>query len=334
VGKRECVLDAIRHKGTGIVPYNVELTSEELAKVSDFLGIEKAGFFDWAGNYIEKCSCNFGGGYVKPDFYKDEFGVLWDRSGIDKDIGICDIQIPEPNLNNYTFPEPDLKAIEESIEKLVNNGRDTFKLAKIGLAYFERAWSLAGMENLLMNFLLEPDFCKELLEKILEYNLKIIETVCEYDIDGVYLGDDYGQQTGLIMSPQTWREFIKPGLATMFDTAKKRGKIVALHSCGDISNILSDLIDIGLDVYQTVQPEVYDLKKLKAEYGADLAFWGCISTQRLLPYATPAELKNVVNETIAIMSEGGGFIAAPTHQVPADVPAENILALVELLRGE
>jgi len=301
--------------------------------VTKYLGIEKNEYFDHIGNHIEKCSCNIGGENTKPGFFRDEFGVTWDRSGHDKDIGICDTQIPEPEFSGYTFPKPDLEAVHSSVKGFVNNGKDTFKFAKIGMIYFERAWSLAGMENLLEHFLLEQDFVDELFKNILDHNMQIIEAAMEYNVDGFYFGDDYGQQTGMIMSPGTWRQFIKPGLATMFEAVKKRGKTVALHSCGNISDILDDLIEIGLDIYQTVQPEIYDLKELKSRYGKNLSFWGAISTQRLLPFATPDELKTVVKQTVNILSTNGGYIAAPTHQVPDDVPPENIAALVEVLNS-
>lgn len=333
--KRERVRAAIEHKQTLSVPYNVELTSEELIKVSEYIGIKKEDFFDWAGNYIEKASFNIGGYYSKPGFFKDEFGVIWDRSGMDKDIGVLDeILLKECDLRNYQFPEPDIHEIRKTIEKLLQNKKDTFKFGKIGLAYYERAWSLRGMENLLMDFILEPVFVEELFEHILQYNLKIIEVAVEYNIDGFYFGDDYGQQTGLIMSPAIWRKYMKPGLAKMFEVVKRTGKVVALHSCGNINAIFGDLIDIGLDIYQTFQPEVYDAKKVKTEYGNHLTFWGGISTQKLLPYAKPAELKSIVREIISLLSNNGGYIASPTHQVPADVPVENIIALIEVLKEE
>ena len=118
----------------------------------------------------------------------------------------------------------------------------------------------------------------------------------------------------------------------MFEKVKGSGKVVALHSCGNIGMILGDLIDIGLDIYQTVQPEVYDLGMIKTQYGKNLSFWGGISTQRLLPFAKPEELKSAVLEIIRVMSDNGGYIASPTHRVPADVPPENIVALVEVLK--
>lgn len=332
--RRERVWEAVRHKQTGIVPYNIELTSEELEKVTGYVGIKKSEFFVWAGNHIEKGSYNIGGSSIKPGFFKDEFGVVWNRSGLDKDIGvISEILMKEPDINCYSFPEPNIDEIGMVTEKLVTNGKDTFKFGKIGLAYYERAWSLRGMENLLMDFILEPDFVEELFERILQYNLKIIDAAVKYDIDGFYFGDDYGQQTGMIMGAERWRTFIKPGLAKMFERVKASGKVAALHSCGNISDILGDLIDIGLDIYQTVQPEIYDLNKLKTEYGKSLSFWGAISTQRLLPFAKPEEVKATVKETLRVLSKNGGYVASPTHQVPADVPPENIVALVEVLKG-
>lgn len=333
--KRERVAEAIRHNLTDKVPYNIELTSEELLKVSEYIGIDKGDFFDWAGNHIEKAGFNIGGSYLQPGYYKDEYGVVWDRSRMDKDIGVLnEILLQDPEAGSYSFPQPDIDEIEKAAKKLAGNGRDTFKFGKIGLAYYERAWSLRGMENLLTDFILEPAFVEELFENILQYNMKIIETAIKYDIDGFYFGDDYGQQSGLIMSPGIWQKFIKPGLAKMFDRVKRSGKVVALHSCGNISEIMGDLIDIGLDIYQTVQPEVYDLKKIKTEFGSNLTFWGGISTQRLLPYAKPEGLKTAVKDIMRIMSSNGGYIASPTHQVPADVPPENIAALAEVLKNQ
>jgi uroporphyrinogen decarboxylase len=333
--RKERVQRAVGHKRTDIVPYNIELTSVELAKVASHLGIKPEDFFEFAGNHIEKASYNIGGNNIGDGLFQDEFGVKWDRSGLDKDIGIIsEIILKEPRLNGYKFPNPPVEQIKIVTEKVLNNGRDTFKFGKIGTTYFERAWSLRGMENLLMDFHLEPAFVEQLFDRILEYNLAIIESAAQYDIDGFYFGDDYGQQTGLLMSPDTWRRFIKPGLAKMFGKVKATDKVVALHSCGNVSEILGDLIDIGLDIYQTVQPEVYDLKKLKADYGKHLTFWGAISTQRTLPFVRPDELKRIVRETIDIMAVDGGYIAGPTHRVPGDVPPENVVALIEILKGQ
>jgi uroporphyrinogen decarboxylase len=330
--KRERVISALRHKQTDAVPYNVELCADELEKVISYAGIGKEQYWDWSGNHIEKISYN-GGSCIGEDVFRDEYGVVWDRRE-NKDIGIPRTILAEPDLNGYAFPKPDLEAVKKKTAAALSNGRDSFKMGKIGLAYFERAWSIRGFENLLTDFYLEEDFAAGLFDCILQNNLEIINTALDYDIDGFYFGDDYGQQNSLLMSPECWRKYIKPGLKLMFEPVKRAGKFVALHSCGNISEILPDLIEIGLDVYQTVQPEIYDLKHIKNKYGADLSFWGGISTQRDLPFAAPDKIKTIVNETIHVLNNNGGYIAGPTHQVPSDAPVENVIALIECLKQQ
>lgn len=333
--RKDRVKEALNHEQTGAVPWNVELTGAELAKVCGHLGIEQGEYFDFAGNHIEKIGYNIGGQEIGPGFWRDEFSVVWDRTGLDKDIGVVKGPLlKESSLGGFEFPSPPTDEVRQVTEKNLANDRDTFKLGKIGMTYFERAWSLRGMENLMMDMALNPAFVEGLFAGILDYNMEIIAAALEYDIDGFYFGDDYGQQMGMLMSPAMWRRFIRPGLGKMFERVKGKSKAVCLHCCGDITEILGDLIDIGLDVYQTVQPEVYDLKKLKAEFGKDLAFWGAISTQKTLPFVTPGELKRIVRETIEIMAEGGGYICSPTHRIPPDVPVENVLALLEVLKSQ
>jgi len=333
VTRRERVIKAVNHIETDFVPYNISLTQQEYEKVASYLG--DPDFMKKIGNHIASVYYD---GYLTEimpgsGYWKDDFGVVWNRNGADKDIGVIDgILIKEPSIDSYKFPLLDEKKIRSEYEALMNNKDDMFKFGSIGFTLFERAWTLRGMENLLADMALEPVFVEELLDEITEYNLKIIDIALEYDIDGFHIGDDWGQQKGLIMGPSYWRKYIKPRLARIFERIKSHGKIVSVHSCGDIHEIFPDLIEIGLDIYQTFQPEIYDIKKIKKEYGNYLTFWGGISTQRLLPFATPDEVKRVTLETIAIMSKNGGYIAAPTHSVPGDVPPENIVALIEVLQ--
>jgi uroporphyrinogen decarboxylase len=332
--KRERVISAVAHKATEPVPHSTDLTVPLADKVCDYLHIQHDELWDWFDNHIEEAKYRRGQ-WLDGEVYQDPFGVKWDRSGADKDIGIIQEYIlKEPEIGSYRVPEPDLGYVDELSEKMMADGRDSYKFGKIGFSLFERAWSLRGLENFLADLAGEEKFVCALFEQILEYNLKIIDRALNYPIDGFFVGDDYGQQRGLMMSPGTWRKLIKPNLAKMFEKAKSAGRTVALHSCGDLSAILGDLIDIGLDIYQTVQPEIYDLKKIKENFGAHLTFWGGISTQKALPYVTPGEVKRIARETIKILGKGGGYIAAPTHQVPADVPVENIIALAEAFKNQ
>lgn len=333
---KERVIKAIRHQETDRLPYFIELTSDETEKMIQYTG--KKNYTDYFKNDIEMIG--FGGEVhpIKkyPGIYKDDFGVCWNRKGPDKDIGVltgCVLKEPDC-LKSYKFPEIREREIRKKMKRFVDNGRDTFKVVGISFTMYERGWSLCGIEDMLAYFVEEPEFVHELFEKIYEYNLGILRIILEYDIDAVCFGDDWGQQKGMLMGPKHWREYIKPQMKKMYQYVKDKGKFVIQHSCGDIQEIFEDLIEIGLDVYQTFQPEIYSMEKVKAEIGGKLTFWGGISTQMLLPFATPDKVREVVIKTVGIMGKDGGYILAPTHTVTGDVPPENIEMLVELFQHQ
>ncbi len=332
---RERVLSALKHRTTDIIPYNIVLTKQEHERTAKYFNDN--GFLEKIGNHIKSAvyegfltEIESGSGY-----WKDDFGVVWNRNAVDKDIGVIDgLVIPDPDIDLYKFPEVDELRIRNKFEMLVSDDSSDFKFGAIGFSMFERAWSLRGMENFLVDMVQEPEFADELLDRIAEYDMRIIDIALEYNIDGFHFGDDWGQQRNLIMGPEYWRRFIKPRMAKLYNKVKDKGLIVSQHSCGDIQEIFPDLIDIGLDVYQTFQPEIYDIRHIKSEYGNDLSFWGGISTQTLLPFASPAKVKEIVLKTMDVLGRNGGYIAAPTHDVPGDVPPENIEALIEVFTSQ
>ncbi|HCT92513.1 MAG TPA: uroporphyrinogen decarboxylase [Lachnospiraceae bacterium] len=329
ISRRQCTMEAVRHRQTPYIPHNIDLVDDYKELVRKELHISPELVEEYMGNHIQKCEL-FDGKYVSPGIYRDEYGVIWDRTGLDTDVGIIqNTVLPEPDLSGFYFPPIDEEKIRKKCETALSDGKDRFKFAKLGAMLFERAWSLTGFENFLMYLVAEEAFAEALIEGIAERNAKILDIALEYDFDGVYFGDDYGQQLGLLMSPAVWRRLIKPRLGKLFEKIKARGKYIALHSCGNISAILPDLCEIGLDIYQTVQPEIYDLSRLKQEYGKDLVFYGTISVQSDLPFKKPDEIKEIIRRTEEIMGKDGGFIAAPTHRVRADTPLENFVAMVE-----
>jgi uroporphyrinogen decarboxylase len=182
--------------------------------------------------------------------------------------------------------------------------------------------------------LTDKHFVNLLLDKILEYNLGIIEHACSLDIDIIRLGDDWGHQRGLIMGIDLWREFIKPRIKEMYQLAKSKGKYVMIHCCGKVDELFPDLIECGLDIFNPFQPEVMDVFQMKRLYGERLCFYGGISTQRTLPYGTVAEVKDEVKRLIEVVGENGGYIASPAHDIPADAKAENIAAMIEVLQNQ
>lgn len=270
------MLGAIRHQETDIVPYQVDFTGAALARLAEYVGDPE---YAWrVGNHLT------GSGYgyfneVRPNYWQDEYGVVWNRT-VDKDIGVVDGKVlPEPELGDFRTPEIDEKALRSNIERMFGHGSDCATLFAISFSMFERAWTLRGMEDLLIDMVTAPEFVEELLDTICEYNLKLIDIALDYPFDIIHFGDDWGQQKGLIMGPDHWRKFVKPRVARMYERARSKGRFVSQHSCGDIHELFPDLIDIGLNVYQTFQPEIYDVTAVKREFGGDLTFWGGISQQ-------------------------------------------------------
>lgn len=335
--RKERVEKALQHNQTDFIPYQVDFTQQEHDRVADFL--HDPDFEGKIGGHIERAlfSGPFGAETERPGFFRDDYGVVWNKTGVDKDIGMMDtLVLSEPDVRTFSFPVLDEKLAHERFRALIHNGEDTFKIGRIAMALFERAWSLRGMENLLCDMLLEPAFVDDLLDRIVEYNLKIIDIGLSYDeIDGFYFGDDWGHQTpGLIMGPKNWRRFLKPRLKIMYERIKSKNRYVIQHSCGNILELYPELIEIGLDVHNTFQPEIYDIEKVKTEFGQDLSFWGGISTQRLLPFGTPEAVRKETIRIMRIVGKGGGYVASPTHSLPGDVPAENVLAMVDVFKNQ
>lgn len=328
--RRETVINALLHKETEHVPFHAEFTEQANEQMVAYT--KDKDFYEKAGGYLHYMQY-----WAYPTeredrkgYFTDDFGVTWNRTGVDKDIGIVDEPvISEPDISLYPTPVLNEARIRKQCEELLASKGDKFCFAGIGFSMFERLWSYVGIEDALVYMITDKEFVHELLDKICEFNLKVIDIYNEYPFDGIYFGDDWGQQKGMIMGAPLWREFIKPRMAKMYARAKKNGKFVLQHSCGDIQEIFDDLIEIGLDCYQTVQPEIYNLKEIKQVYGDRLAFWGTISTQRDLHDKSPEELKGIIKDTVEIMRHGGGYILAPTHAIAHDVPPQTILAMLE-----
>lgn len=259
---------------------------------------------------------------------RDVFGVTWDRS-VDKDIGIVETPVlPEPKLGSYEFPNPLDERFFADIPARIQKNGNRFRVFLIGFSLYERAWTMRGLETLMLDFLDHPGFVRELLRAIADYNIAQVRRALEFEIDAVYFGDDWGQQHGLQMSPRLWHEFIYPELNRMYSVVREAGKYVFIHSCGDVDELFDDLIAIGLNCFNPFQPEVMDVESLLKKYRGQLVFHGGLSTQQTLPYGTVEEVREETKRLINL-GEEGGFILSPAHAVEGDVPLDNMLAFID-----
>jgi len=267
------------------------------------------------------------------DHVRDIFGVVWDRS-VDKDIGVVrGLVLPEPTLKGYTFPDPLNPRCFSDIPASLAAYGDCYRVFNIGFSLYERAWTMRGMENLMIDFMDHPAFVDDLLNTIADYNIAQVKEAVKYDIDAIYFGDDWGQQHGLQMGPKTWRKFIYPVLKRMYGAAKEAGKAVFIHSCGDVDELFDDLVGIGLNCFNPFQPEVMDVFSLLRQYHGRLTFHGGLSTQRTLPYGSVDDVRHAVTRLLEA-GRDGGYIFAPAHAVEGDVPLENMLTFIDMVQSQ
>ncbi len=314
------------------VPWSFKFTEEPLKMLQKHYKEEDLDLK--LGNHILNLGSDIGFfEEIETDMLKDVFGVVWDRT-VDKDIGIPRENVLEsPSLEGYQFPNPLDPRFFENIEPEIEKKPDLFRVFQIGFSLYERAWSLRGTENLLMDFMLYPDFVKEFLARIADYNIEQIKKALTYDIDAVYFGDDWGQQSGLIMGYDMWREFIYPQLLRMYAVVKDAGKYVMIHACGDVDELFPDLVDAGLDCFNPFQPEVMDVESIIKEYRGRLAFHGGLSMQKTLPFGTAEEVRKE-SEWLLELGKEGGYIFSPSHSVESDTSFENIMQFIKTAQDQ
>lgn len=330
--KRDVVRAVLEGKRPPYVPWSYGFTKEAKEKLQAHFGRRDLG--DALQNHLLKLGSDVGFfADLGNNRVKDVFGVTWDRS-IDKDIGNVEgCVLPEPTLQHYVFPDPLDPRFFANIPACIARYPDRFRVFQIGFSLYERAWTLRGMQNLLIDFYDHPGFVHQILNAIADYNIAQVNAALKYDIDAVYFGDDWGQQRGLQMGPKLWREFIYPVLKRMYDAVHAGDKYVFIHSCGDVDELFDDLVGIGLNCFNPFQPEVMDVTALANKYRGRLVFHGGLSTQRTLPYGTAEDVRAETRRLLELGREGG-YIFAPAHDVEGDVTLENMLAFIELVQGQ
>jgi uroporphyrinogen decarboxylase len=351
VTSRERVVATINRSRFDRVPYTFSAVPELYNRLKTEIGFDDQAMLEKFGGdirFIEPLAKNTASNirYADPTieitpegFYRDIWGVDFDKvhhgSGVYIDLVRSPLEHIDSvdELNDYPYwPSVDSWDHSNIKEQCIANNQ----YATIGhtRGFFEIGWFMRGMGNFLTDLLLNEKLACELMDRVLDYLLQRMEHILSAasgTMTMFEINDDVGSQNGLLISPTLWRKFIKPRLKRQVDLCKRYGVKVQYHSCGSVATILPDLIEIGIDVLNPVQSlaQGMDPFVLKREYGKYITFHGCVDEQYLLPYGTPAEIRDYVKRLIDEVGKDGGLIVAPCHALQIDTPTENVVALYE-----
>jgi len=237
-------------------------------------------------------------------------------------------QYPYPDL----FAEYRYEGIPEMIQAIHDRGLAAVLFWEMTI--FEKAWRIRGLERLMMDIIINPDLVERLLDEIAKRTGYLAQRYAQAGVDIIQFGDDIGSERTMMISPTHWRRYLKPRMAKIIANVKAANPemLVFYHSDGNIEPIIPDLIEIGVDILNPVQPECMDIAKLKKKYGNWLSFWGGIGVQTTMPFGTPDDVQATVKKTIEVAGKGGGLVIAPAHLIEPDVPWENVEAFIDAVK--
>ena len=234
------------------------------------------------------------------------------------------------DLDVYPFPEPDWIKVEGDLKDNIRRYKEEgFVVSSAIPQPFKSAWVLRGMHNVLMDYLINPDLVNEIYEKIYSFDTAYCTALVKAEVDMISIIGDLGMQNGLMMSPAVWRKFDKERLRKLISRLKKINPELKMymHTDGDVGEIINDLIEIGIDILNPIQPECMNPVELKRKYGDRLVLHGAVSLQRTLPFGSPKDVKEEVRYLIKNCNVNGGFVIGPSNVLFKEIPPENIVAM-------
>ncbi len=357
---RERVLMSLSHEKPDRCPMQASFTPEFAARLRADMGLADASHnphgggntyeleraleedmlltsVGWANSYY--ANDKYAGGQ---ESYVDEWGVGWKNMPYETRFGkgfyteIAGHPLAEEDaLDSYQPPDPSRPELYRDAQDLINRFADEYWIGGVTVCtIFETAWALRGYARLMIDFVSDPELAERILDIPFRYHLAAARKLVELGVDMIWAGDDIGGQHAMIFSPQTWRRFLKPRLAEFIATLKRQNPAlkIAYHSDGCFYPVVPELIDIGVDILNPVQPRSMDPALLKRQYGDRLCFWGSVDEQHTLPFAAPEEVRGEVLTRLRTLGASGGLILGPTHHVQLDTPLENFRAMVDTIR--
>jgi uroporphyrinogen decarboxylase len=290
----------------------------------------------WANSYY-MVDCEAGHGYT------DEWGVQWRAAEYQTKFGkgkyteiVGNPLADDSAIDSYKAPDPNRPELYTEAERVIKTYKDEYWIVGVTVTtMWETAWALRGYERMLMDLALNEELVERILEIPYRYHLTAAEKLTRMGVDMIWIGDDVGTQRAMLISPEQWRRIFKPRMANFISTLKKiNPKLkVAYHCDGNLIPIIPDLIEIGLDVLNPIQPASMDPAKIKKDFGDRLCFWGTLDEQHTLPFGTATDVEKQVKERLKTIGKNGGMILGPTHHVQLDTPMENFWAMVNTIKN-
>jgi uroporphyrinogen decarboxylase len=331
--KRKLVLDAIDHKETWRIPHMIQYHGNIGKALAAHYGVEEPEAIledtvEWIGDRLTIDTLQELG-ILKDGEYTDEWGIRWHGVGVTRGQ-VKASPLREPTLKGYRFPDRLSPVALEQMKSQATRTAHKYRVAKLG-ALWEQATFVRGMADLLMDLILHPTFAHDLLEGITGYLLRNLELYHrELDVECIWLSDDYGSQSALLMSPKLWQKYIGPRVRRIGEAVHALGYHFALHSDGAISDIIPDVVEMGVELLHPVQGECVDVEWVKREFGSHLTLWGGYGSQGTLVFGTPVQVRQEVNKVCDLLGVGGGFILSPGLGLQDEVPLENAVAFIEV----
>lgn len=258
---------------------------------------------------------------------RDSFGSVFRKGNVTHRYKI---PLKTPSLSGYMWPKPESLADWDDLAAKYKDNSHSFRLNGVAYGYFERSMFLRGFENIMVDMEDHPGFVHELLDAYLELRLKAYQLMCQrLEFDAIFGGGDDCDNRGPMMGLERWRKFIKPRLKREIQQAHDLGKPYICHECGNVMPILDDLLEIGIDALDPLQPEPMDIYTLKKKVSGRLVLFGGMGSQSTLPFGTPVSVKAETERLMREMGLGGGYIIQPAKPIRDEVPTENAVAFIE-----
>jgi uroporphyrinogen decarboxylase len=266
------------------------------------------------------------------DWHVDAWGIKWVKQYSFNQIEHFPLAgVSREEVLAYRFPYDQAEVLLAQMKPVAAAAEDAYVGCDVSPCVFEMYWRLRGMADALTDMAADRDLAWTMFERCADFANALGEEACRrFPLDWYWTGDDIASQTGMMMSPKSWRELIKPHLARTFAVGIAHDLPVAYHCCGALRPIIADLIEIGMDVLNPVQSNCpgMDPLELKREFGRDIAFMGGVDTQDLLPHGSVTEVRRATARLMdGMTADGGGYILAASHTIPPETPDDNIFAM-------